>query len=83
MKAGIVTLFDKSNIGNRLQNYAVSHILEQTGIRCETLVPPASKRSEAQIGSEAEQAYVFLSREANRYGIPFSEARAVGSTTAF
>lgn len=39
MKVGIVTIFDLGNYGNRLQNYALSHVL-QTRFRCraETLV---------------------------------------------
>ena len=45
MKVGIITLFDLHNVGNRLQNYAVSSVLNKMGYSCETIVPrmpPAS-----------------------------------------
>lgn len=39
MKLGIVTIFDLSNYGNRLQNYALSHTLQKKfGCQVETLV---------------------------------------------
>ena len=39
MKVGIITLFDLNNVGNRLQNYAVTSVLKKMGFECETLVP--------------------------------------------
>ncbi len=44
MKIGIVTIIDYTNYGNRLQNYAVHHILkEKIGIEAITLVPNKEK----------------------------------------
>lgn len=37
-KAAIVTITQKSNFGNRLQNYAVQKILEEQGLKVETLI---------------------------------------------
>lgn len=36
-KAGIITIVDLTNYGNRLQNYAVSEVLKKKGIASETL----------------------------------------------
>lgn len=36
-KAGIITIVDLTNYGNRLQNYAVSEVLKKKGIESETL----------------------------------------------
>lgn len=36
-KAGIITIVDFTNYGNRLQNYAVSQILKKLGVKSETL----------------------------------------------
>lgn len=35
---GIITCIGKSNFGNRLQNYALQHVLEQKGFYVETLI---------------------------------------------
>ena len=44
MKVGIVTPIDYANYGNRLQNYAVHHILEDRfGCRVTTLAPELRK----------------------------------------
>ena len=37
MKAGIVTITNGYNYGNRLQNYAVQEALESVGISAETI----------------------------------------------
>lgn len=37
MKAGIITIYDNINYGNRLQNYAVSTLLKAHGVESETL----------------------------------------------
>lgn len=37
-KIGIITLYDKANYGNRLQNFAVHQILEKKGLNAETIV---------------------------------------------
>lgn len=38
-KVGLVTIYDNTNFGNRLQNYALQHILERDlGAKCITLV---------------------------------------------
>lgn len=37
VKAGIITIVDLTNYGNRLQNYAVSKVLKQMGIEAETI----------------------------------------------
>ncbi len=39
MNVGIITIFDLQNVGNRLQNYAVTSVLRKMGFECETLVP--------------------------------------------
>ena len=39
MKAGIITLYGNINYGNKLQNYAVAHLLGARGVAAETLVP--------------------------------------------
>ncbi len=38
IKVGIVTIFDRKNFGNRLQNYAAQTVLRRMGISCKTLV---------------------------------------------
>lgn len=38
MKIGIVTIYDKNNIGNRLQNYAVQEIFRSIGCSVSTIV---------------------------------------------
>ena len=45
MNVGIVTLFDLYNVGNRLQNYAVTSVLQKLGFQCETLVPQLPPRT--------------------------------------
>ena len=47
-KVGIITLFDLNNVGNRLQNYAVTSVLEKMGYSCETLVPLRRKKQTQQ-----------------------------------
>lgn len=37
IKAGIITIVDLTNYGNRLQNYAVSEVLKRMGIETETI----------------------------------------------
>lgn len=61
MKVGIVTLFDNSNYGNRLQNYAVSSFLKSMGIRTETLIPPRASdvRMVEQKDAFTEVAYKY------------------------
>ena len=38
MKAGIITIYDLLNYGNRLQNYAVTKIFEDLGYEVDTLL---------------------------------------------
>lgn len=58
MKAGIVTIFDMGNVGNRLQNYAVTQILRGMGVDCETLVPRRPPKSPQRL--EQEEAFRSL-----------------------
>lgn len=37
MKIGIVTIIDYNNYGNRLQNYAIDHLLKEMGVAADTL----------------------------------------------
>lgn len=46
MKTGIVTLYNPSDYGNRLQNYAMHRILSELGLECETLVPRQHKKTQ-------------------------------------
>ena len=46
MNVSIVTIYDKSNIGNRLQNYAVQETLKSIGCKVSTIaVVPKSKKN--------------------------------------
>lgn len=42
MKAVIITIYDRYNIGNRLQNYAVQSVLQNFGLQVTTIAYPSS-----------------------------------------
>ena len=46
-KVAIITINDNSNIGNRLQNYAVQELLKKKGCKVETILYYASNNNES------------------------------------
>lgn len=54
MTVAVITLFDLHNVGNRLQNYAVTSILNKLGFQCETLVPHRMPKTSYRLQMDAE-----------------------------
>ena len=70
-KIGIITIQNRFNYGNRLQNYATQHILENYGFKVESLVPKMRPNLESRLRylakrclrKEDESRELFMSRE--------------------
>lgn len=60
MKVAIATIYDNSNYGNRLQNYALQQTLEKMGCEVETLV---KKRKDKPAKSERVRRFRLFSEE--------------------
>lgn len=52
MKTGIVTVYNPTDYGSRLQNYAMHRILSGLGLECETLAPRQPKKTPYRKGRE-------------------------------
>lgn len=60
MKVAIATIYDNSNYGNRLQNYALQETLKKIGCEVETLV---KKRKNESVKSERVKRFKLFSEE--------------------
>lgn len=65
MKIGVITLFGLSNYGNRLQNLAVTELLQRKGYEVETIV--CEKITFSKIVKKIKRYILFSSKEATRY----------------
>lgn len=65
MKVGIITINDKVNIGNRLQNYAVQELLKECGCEPTTLIY-SSHDSKSDFKSRIK---IFISNLLMKYGL--------------
>ena len=68
MNAGIITIYNLSNYGNRLQNYAVRSTLNKLGVEAVTLIPRQIKMS-YRTNQKMRELKEFLSKEPEKAGL--------------
>ncbi len=68
-KAAILTIIGLGNYGNRLQNYAMQHILEKTGCQVETIKAGNNKRKWFEVKTKLLYPFASLLKENRRVRI--------------